>query len=260
MSPRLLKWGAIGLVIVVVVLLVLPVVSMLQPDYYRRYPALGQRMDHWATSTHSQDLVRGMPRRTRAPRGSLTFAAASVPAFYSQLFSGPIEHEPARRPHAGQRARSATRATGGWPRAATCSSRTARTSRCSSIECVACHKDLVHSLNRRGFNRPEMEGCLEQCHDGDTASNECIDCHTRKETPAIAQEDGLARGPRAHGGDRRLRVVPRLDARATAPSATRSARPRTWATGRRITGPLAKQRGDGCLVCHGGEKFCKECH
>ena len=24
--------------------------------------------------------------------------------------------------------------------------------------------------------------------------------------------------------------------------------------------PVAKQRGDGCLVCHGGEKFCKECH
>ncbi len=55
MRSHLIRWVLIGVAVLAVVAVVLPVVSVLQPDYYRRYPALGPRMDHWATSTHSRN-------------------------------------------------------------------------------------------------------------------------------------------------------------------------------------------------------------
>ncbi len=257
MSPRVLKWGAIGLVIVAVVLLVLPVVSMLQPGYYRRYPAMGQRMDHWATSTHSK-ISCAQCHMEPGAKGFLTFAAASVPAFYSQLVQGPSSTNLLKAPRreACQKCHTSYRRVA--PSGDLLIPHRAHVETLK-LECVACHKDLVHSLNRRGFNRPEMEGCLAQCHNGDTASNECIDCHTRKETPAThKKKDWLE----VHG-----RMAATEDCGSChdwtpeyCAKCHEKRPPSHVGNWKKDHGPLAKQRGDGCLVCHGGEKFCKECH
>jgi hypothetical protein len=255
---RLITWGAAALVLVIVVLLALPVISVLQPGYYRRYPALGERMDHWGASTHSK--ISCIECHVDPGAGALVaFAARSVPAFYSQLVQGPDDtnllgapsREACRKCHTTYRAVS--------PAGDLLIPHRAHVD-VLDMQCVDCHRDLVHSLNRRGFNRPEMEGCLEQCHNGDTASNACVDCHTRKQTPETHQrKDWLE----AHGR------IAESDAKACAEchdwtpeycEECHSKRPAShkgnW---KKAHGPHAKTRGDGCLVCH-EEKFCEECH
>ena len=126
------------------------------------------------------------------------------------------------------------------------------------MNCVACHKDLVHSANREASTAPRWRRASQvpRRRHGDQP------VHRLPHPQADSREphaEGLAGGPRR-------RPRPRTAARVTtghpttATTATRSVRRPTSATGRRTTGLHAKQRGEGCLVCHGGEKFCKECH
>ena len=152
-----------------------------------------------------------MPRRARG-QGFADLRRGSVPAFYSQLVHGPNTRT-CSRPRARERARSATRSYRQVAPSGDLLIPHRAHVEVLGMECVACHKDLVHSLNRRGFNRPEMEGCLEQCHDGDKASNECVDCHTRKQMPASHKQTDWLEVHGQHGGDAGLRRVPRLDAR-----------------------------------------------
>ena len=52
------------------------------------------------------------------------------------------------------------------------------------MKCVQCHdQHLVHVPGPGGKNVPTMAGCLERCHDGETADNTCTDCHTQKAVP-----------------------------------------------------------------------------
>jgi hypothetical protein len=241
---------------VVAVALALPVVSVLQPDYYRRYPALGARMDHWAVSTHSRfsciecHVEPGIG-------GFLSFAAKAVPAFYSQLAHGPTDTNLLKAPGRAACQQCHTRyrsvSAGGdllIPHRAHVE--------VLKIDCVVCHKDLVHSLNRRGYNRPEMESCLT-CHDGDKATEKCEKCHTRKQTPPThAQTDWLE----VHGKVAESKTCAVChDWTPDYCAACHKQRPAShagnWKKGH---GAHAKVRGDGCKVCHGGEKFCKGCH
>jgi hypothetical protein len=251
-----LKWWLLGVAAVVAVALALPVVSVLQPDYYRRYPALGQRMDHWAVSTHSRfscidcHVDPGLG-------GFLSFAARAVPAFYSQLAEGPKSTNLLRAPskqacqkcHTGYR----TVSPGGdllIPHRAHVE--------VLKMECVACHKDLVHSLNKRGYNRPDMETCLT-CHDGVRAANQCAKCHTRKQTPPSHEaKDWLqVHGSKAENGD----CATCHDWTPDYCAACHKIRPASHAGNwKKDHGPHAKKRGSGCTVCHGGEKYCKQCH
>lgn len=257
MRRRALKWGLAGLGVAIAVLLVLPVVSMLQPGYYERYPALGLRMEHWATSTHSKISCAECHVEPGA-MGFLSFSARSVPAFYSQLLQGPdrtnLMSAPSRE--ACQKCHTSYRRVA--PSGDLLIPHRAHVE-VLGMECVACHEDLVHSVNRHGFNRPEMEMCLEQCHNGDTATDECIKCHTRKQTPAThTQPDWLE----AHGDMAETQDCGQCH--EWTPSyctECHEKRPEShtgnWKTDH---GPHAKVRGDGCLVCHGGQEFCDECH
>jgi len=256
-SPKFLKWAGIGVAIIVAVLLLLPVVSVLQPDYYRRYPAMGQRMDHWATSTHSRISCVECHVEPGAT-GFLTFAANSVPAFYSQLLNGPDSTNLLKAPSraACQKCHTSYRRVG--PSGDLLIPHKAHVE-VLKMECRTCHKDLVHSLNSRGFNRPEMESCLAQCHNGDTASNQCVDCHTGKQTPeSHTKIDWLqAHGKMAETQDCGECHDWTPDYCADCHEKRPASHVGNWKTEH---GPLAKQRGDGCLVCHGGKKFCEECH
>jgi hypothetical protein len=254
---RLLIWGAAGLALAVLVLLALPVFSVLQPDYYRRYPTLGLRMDHWKTSTHSR-IGCAECHIEPGVKGFVVFSARAIPDFYSQLAHGSdktnLLQPPTRRACRKCHTRYRTVAPSGdllIPHRAHVE--------VLRMQCVACHKNLVHSLNRRGFNRPEMETCLEQCHDGDKASNKCVDCHTRKQTPAThARGDWLQiHGRMSHTQDCGVchDWTPGYcgDCHDKRPASHVG----NWKEGH---GPAAKQRKDGCLVCHGGKKFCDRCH
>ncbi len=253
---RIVKWGAIALGIALVVALVLPVVSVLQPGYYRRYPALAQRMDHWAVSTHSRISCTECHVNPGA-REFAAFAIKAIPAFYSQLVSGPSTTNLLSAPkrEACQRCHTAYRTVS--PAGDLLIPHKAHV-QVLGMECVTCHKNLVHTPNRRGFNRPEMEGCLATCHNGDTASDKCTDCHTRKQTPDTHdRKDWL----QTHG--KMAETIDCAQCHDWTPKYCEEChklRPASHAGNwKKDHGPVAKQRGDGCLVCH-QEKFCKECH
>jgi hypothetical protein len=249
-------WAAIALAIIFVAALAVPIVSTLQPDYYRRYPALGLRMDHWTTSTHSR-ISCAECHVNPGVRGAMAFAADSIPAFYSQLLRGPDDTNLLKAPErtACQKCHTSYRSVA--PSGDLLIPHRAHVE-VLKMECVACHTDLVHSLNRHGFNKPEMEGCLEQCHDGDTASNECVDCHTRKQTPeSHEQTDWL----QVHGAASTEDCAECHDWTPGYCAECHEKRPAShvgnWKSGHAAS---ARERGDGCLVCHGGQEFCDQCH
>jgi hypothetical protein len=170
-----------AIALAIIVLLGLPVFSLLQPGYYGRYEDLGPRMDNWRESTHAR-IACSACHVEPGVGGYVSFAAQAIPAFYSQLFQGPRPEnllstpgtEACNRCHTSYRQVSAT---GDLliPHQAHVE--------VLEVNCSVCHADLVHSVNEKGFNAPEMETCLELCHDGEQASTECLDCHTAKQVP-----------------------------------------------------------------------------
>jgi hypothetical protein len=241
-----------------IVLLGLPVVSLLQPEYYRRYPDLGKRMDNWAGSTHARIPCAGC-HVTPSPVGFLTFAAKSVPAFYSQLLNGPrpanLFGVPGRA--ACQECHTSYRQVS--PRGDLLIPHRAHVE-VLKLDCAVCHKDLVHSRNSLGYNRPMMSACLATCHDGKSATDQCIKCHTRKQVPENhRRKDWLA----VHST--LARTIDCGSCHAWSPDYCRTChlkRPKShegnWKT---LHATSAKAQGTkGCLVCHEGGKSCKKCH
>jgi hypothetical protein len=252
----MIKWGAIGVGVALVVALVLPVFSTLQPAYYRRYPALGQRVDNWSKSTHSK-ISCVQCHVNPGVGGYLSFAARSIPAFYSQLFQGPnttnLFQPPSKK--ACQKCHTNYRSVS--PSGDLLIPHRAHVE-VLGLECVVCHKNLVHAPNKRGFNRPEMQTCL-QCHNGDKASDKCVDCHTRKETPPTHKQPNWLE---IHGQRTDFQECGTCHNWTPAYCAACHAKRPASHVGnwKKNHGPEAKERGEGCLVCHGGEKFCKQCH
>lgn len=250
---RLLAVAAVALAVVLAA--VVPVVSMLQPGYYRRYADLAQRMDHWQNSTHSR-ISCAQCHIEPGIGGFSAFAVNAIPAFYSQLGSGPDATNLLKPPskaachkcHTGYRSVS--------PSGDLLIPHRAHVE-VLDMQCVTCHKNLVHSLNKRGFNRPEMELCL-QCHDGDTASNVCAGCHTRKNAPEThSQPDWL----QLHGKAASEECASCHDWTPDYCTQCHEQRPAShvgnWKTGHAAS---AQTRGDGCLVCHDRKEFCDRCH
>jgi hypothetical protein len=256
-SRRLLIGGVAAVVILVVLAILVPVISTLQPDYYRRYQALGLRMDHWETSTHSRISCAGCHIEPGFS-GVVSFTAASVPAFYSQLISGPDDTNLLRAPRrvACQKCHTSYRSVA--PSGDLLIPHRAHVE-VLGMECVTCHEDLVHSFNRRGFNRPEMETCLALCHDGDSATDECIKCHTRKDAPDthMAEDWLVLHGQMAESEDCGACHDWTPGYCAECHEKRPASHVGNWKTGHAVS---ARIRGDGCTVCHGGEEFCNQCH
>ena len=258
-AARRRRWplvvGALG--IVAVVLIALPVVSTLQPAYYKRYPSLHTRMQNWRVSTHARVACSGCHVDPGAA-GLLRFAGKAIPAFYSQLLEGPkptnLLSTPSRA--ACQKCHTSYRqvsANGDLliPHKAHVE--------VLGVKCATCHKDLVHSSNSRGYNSPEMSMCLAQCHDGTQATKQCADCHTRKHVPDSHRKKNWLQVHSAMAGTTDCGAC-----HAWSPDFCKechSKRPKAhvgnWKKNHAVP---AKARGDkGCLVCH-DKKFCKECH
>lgn len=257
MRNRLLIAAAVAIAGVIVLAVAVPIFSTLQADYYRRYEALGLRMDHWATSTHSR-ISCGQCHIEPGAGGFVAFAAQSIPAFYQQLSNGPADTNLLGAPsrEACQKCHTSFRSVA--PSGDLLIPHRAHVE-VLAMECTACHTDLVHSLNRHGFNKPEMEGCLAQCHDGDTATAECMDCHTRKQTPENhSAPDWLqVHGPAAESEDCGNCHDWTPGYCAECHEKRPASHAGNWKSDHAAS---AKVRGDGCIVCHGGQEFCNQCH
>ncbi|MCX7832345.1 MAG: NapC/NirT family cytochrome c [Actinobacteria bacterium] len=48
--------------------------------------------------------------------------------------------------------------------------------------CVYCHLNVVHA-DKKEDRRPQMEFCMQNCHNGKKATDECSACHTDKPLP-----------------------------------------------------------------------------
>lgn len=246
-----------AVVLVVLVAIALPIVSTLQPGYYERYPAMRERMDNWRTSTHGRMSCVSCHVPPGAS-GFVSFAARSIPAFYKQLVDGPDNSNLLEPP--------------GTAACQTCHTSYRQVSadgdlliphrahvEILEVECVVCHEELVHAESPEGFNRPSMQMCLEVCHDGEQAGDECVKCHTRKHAPEDHfRPDWLA----IHA--ERADTIDCGSCHEWTPDyceECHSKRPAThvgnWKNDHQYR---AKTHGSGCLVCHGGEEFCEECH
>jgi len=257
--PARHRWTLAAAIVVIVVLVVafLPQFSTLQPAYYERYEGMHVRMENWRASTHARigciscHVEPGL-------KGFVTYGLESIPDFYSQLFFGArtsnLLHQPSIR--ACQRCHTSFRQVS--PAGDLLIPHKAHV-QVLKVNCVVCHKNLVHSANTLGFNKPEMSTCLDLCHDGKKATNKCVKCHTRKQTPpSHSQPNWLL----IHS--QKTTTINCAKCHAWTPdfcAECHSKRPASH------TGNWKKQHqyrakvlGKGCLVCHGGEKFCKKCH
>lgn len=258
-KPRRKRWPLVvgALVLVALVVAFLPQFSTLQPGYYERYEGMPARMEGWRTSTHARvgcvacHVEPGL-------KGFVKFGIESIPDFYSQLFFGArttnLLHPPSTR--ACQKCHTGFRQVS--PAGDLLIPHRAHV-QVLKVECIVCHKDLVHTLNTAGYNRPEMATCLDLCHDGKKATNQCTKCHTRKRTPEShsrpdwllihSKESSKVNCAQCHAWT--------PDFCADCHSKRPASHTGNWKKNHQYR---AKVLGKGCLVCHGGEKFCKTCH
>lgn len=246
-----------AIALAVIVALGLPIYSTLQPAYYSRYPSLRVRMANWRVSTHARIPCSGC-HVDPGVKGLATFAVRAIPAFYSQLIWGPKPTNLLRTPdrQACQKCHTSYRQVSSdgdllIPHRAHVE--------VLKINCPVCHKNLVHSLNKQGFNKPEMSMCLTTCHNGVKATNKCVKCHTRKRVP-----DSHRRKDWREIHATQVKTGDCGSCHAWAPdycTKCHQQRPAShvgnWKKGHAIR---AKERGPkGCVFCH-GQAFCKKCH
>ena len=255
-----MKRAAVAAVAVaLLVLLALPVFSTLQPGYYERYPSLRVRMANWRTSTHSQ-IACADCHVDPGTFGFLQFAARSLPAFYSQLVFGPKPTNLLSVPSSAacERCHSVYRQVS--PDGDLLIPHRAHVD-VLAIRCAVCHKNLVHSPNSEGFNKPEMSTCLTLCHDGKQATAECVKCHTRKEVPDTHKQP---RWLDLHGATPDTAECSRCH--GYQPDYCRTTcheqLPPSHAGNFKQTHQYrVQERGTkGCYFCHTSAKFCNQCH
>ncbi len=138
------------------------------------------------------------------------YGLASIPAFYSQLFLGTQTTNLLKPPSVAACQKCHTNYRQVSPNGDLLIPHKAHVV-VLKMNCVECHKNLVHSANEKGYNSPKMATCLAKCHDGKTASNKCTDCHTRKQTPESHAQKNWLEVHSEQAATGRLRQVPRVD-------------------------------------------------
>lgn len=124
------------------------------------------------------------------------------------------------------------------------------------VECIRCHKYLVHAKSPEGKNTPTMAGCLT-CHDGIRAKNECKTCHTNKLEPLThrAKDWTIVHAEKVKGGN--CTTCHKWNERWC--TTCHEKRPRSHtAKWRSIHGDQVRIHRS-CEACHEAS-FCKRCH
>ncbi|MDF1541889.1 MAG: hypothetical protein P1P71_02110 [Anaerosomatales bacterium] len=245
-----------ALAIIVVVALALPAVSTLQPGYYQRYPDLREPMDEWRTSTHAR-MTCASCHIEPGVGGFVRFAVSSIPAFYSQIVRGPSDSNLLGAPSTAACMRCHTTYRSVSPDGDLLIPHAAHVE-VLGVDCMVCHEQLVHHESPLGINRPSMTGCFDNCHDGVSASQECAECHLRKNVPDSHQQDDWLEVHQAES-----EKVDCGECHGWTPDycdQCHKERPRThegnWKT---LHAPRAAENSQGCFFCH-DEAYCNECH
>jgi len=247
-----------GLVVAVVVaILVLPGISKIQPRYYERYPSLRPAIALWETSTHARMTCRDC-HVNPGLWSHIRFGFEAVPAFYSQLLFGPNDENvfPAPPTESCLSCHTVTRLVSAdgdlrIPHAAHITE--------LGVECVDCHLELVHYENPLGLNRPPMTMCMDTCHDGERAGEECVKCHTRKNVPDDHLEPNWLE---IHQEESEKQDCG--ECHAWSPNycdQCHQERPRSHDEGnfRTLHATRAAVNSEGCMFCH-EEADCLQCH
>jgi hypothetical protein len=123
------------------------------------------------------------------------------------------------------------------------------------LNCIDCHKYLVHEVSPAGTHKPWMAGCL-RCHDGHTAKNDCSACHTDKVEPlAHRSPDWLVVHPQKANAD-----CQKCHAWTQHWCANCHAkRPQSHGTDWRSQHGAQVKKHRNCEACHTGD-FCARCH
>lgn len=128
----------------------------------------------------------------------------------------------------------------------------------TTTRCVYCHTRTVHAKTAED-RRPQMELCMEKCHDGKKAPERCDLCHTKKAMP----EDHLAADwLKAHGALATKQDCKKCHAwRPQWCSECHKKRPDShaglWRTFHRNS--IVQAGRGGCRACH-KDVFCVKCH
>lgn len=261
MTKRRILALVVGALVVLAIMaaLIVPLVLTLQPSYYERYPDLQGRIQAWRTSTHAPFACADC-HVDPGVDGLVSFATKSIPSFYSQLVSGPNpgnllavpDNVACLKCHVADRTVS--------PSGDLLIPHNTHVVKLG-LTCAACHKNLVHSPNAKGFNTPEMGTCLAaKCHDGVAAKNDCVVCHTRKQVPDNHKK--------ANWLDIHPTLVETIDCakcHAWSPDycdACHAQRPPSHAGNWKYLHQFrtASRGTKACLFCHDQQKFCNTCH
>ncbi len=128
------------------------------------------------------------------------------------------------------------------------------------LNCIDCHRQLVHSAASKTGNKPAMVGCYK-CHDGTKAPNQCSACHTEKALPQdhrssdwlrihnLVQKQNPAYCEGCHGWVQ--------DYCKECHKRKPRSHDKTWPASHQ--GLIATDRRDGCAKCHGIGQ-CQGCH
>lgn len=123
--------------------------------------------------------------------------------------------------------------------------------------CVYCHLNVVHA-DKEDSRRPQMEFCMENCHDGSKATDECDACHTKKNVPPSHQ---AADWFEVHGQKQTEEDCAgchdwRPDFCAECHKKRPPSHTDTWRT---FHGDEARRDREGCYACH-SDQLCVKCH
>lgn len=125
-------------------------------------------------------------------------------------------------------------------------------------QCIYCHFNVVHAPSDAD-RRPQMEFCLENCHNGKRAPGNCDLCHTKKQIPASHNSPdwlrvhGKQEDKKACEGCHKWRPTDFCgDCHKQRPKSHNA----TWRT---FHGDRARADRAGCKQCH-QDTFCLKCH
>lgn len=123
--------------------------------------------------------------------------------------------------------------------------------------CVYCHLNVVHAPKEQD-RRPQMEFCMDNCHNGEKAPENCDLCHTKKNVPASHKRaDWLeVHGSKTTEEDCKACHAWRPDYCKACHEEKPESHTATWRT---FHGETAEEDREGCVACH-KDSFCMKCH
>lgn len=175
--------AAVGVLAVLAVFVALPSYIASQPDFLGHYPDMKMQHDTWTTSVHANVPCEGchvspnlFAQGVWYVRMAGEFYLSVIPGRDPQLLSKPT-NDSCLQCHSDLRTVSPSGDLNIPHRAHV---------EVVKVQCVVCHKYLVHEKSPEGKNKPAMATCLT-CHNGVTAKNNCSACHRNKALPPTHQ-------------------------------------------------------------------------